>query len=272
MTSKKTRPSKKIKTAAKPLAKSPKPAKSEPYQFQPIGFMESCFKEKFGIPRQPGLVRSSQGVIKLKDHPDLRTAIRSLESFSHLWIVFVFHEHGSKNWKPSIRPPRLGGARKVGVLASRSPHRPNPIGLSAVAIEKIDTQAEGGPEIHVRGVDLLDGTPVLDIKPYVPYADSIPQANSGWAEEPIVRAPVEFTPQAESATEARSLGHPNLRELIVEMLELDPRPAFQQRNLPRESPSAQGTRFGFKLFDYDVKWEIRDAKFIVLDVVDLKSS
>ncbi len=240
------------------------------YEFEPIGFVSSCFKEKFGIPRQPGLTSHAQGIVKLKGDPELKTAIRGLETFSHLWLVFVFHEHGSRNWKPSIRPPRLGGSRKVGVLASRSPHRPNPIGLSVVALEKIDFDAEGGAEIHVRGVDLLDGTPILDLKPYIPYADSIPDANAGWAGEPILRVPVDFSPQAESAVSTRSCGgYTNLRALIVEMLELDPRPAFQKKRLPPESANAQGTQYGFKLFDFDVKWEIRKGKFLVLELVDL---
>ena len=240
-------------------------------EFEPIGFLESCFKEKFGIPRQSGLVTQANGVIKLLNDPDLRTAIRSLESFSHIWLIFVFHEHGSQNWKPSIRPPRLGGAQKVGVLASRSPHRPNPIGLSAVKLDRVDPDAVDGPEIHVSGVDLLNGTPILDIKPYIPYADSIPNANAGWAKDPIQRMTVELTEQAEAAIRIRAKNEAyfNLKSLIIEMLELDPRPAFQQRRLPANQPLAQGTCYGFKLFDFDVKWEIRDQKFIVLDVVDI---
>lgn len=239
------------------------------FEFEPIGYLESCFKEKFGIPRQPGLVNQAQGKLKLRADPNFKTAIRSLEGFSHLWLIFVFHEHGSRNWKPSIRPPRLGGAKKVGVLASRSPHRPNPIGLSVVALERIDLDATGGPEIHVSGVDLLDGTPILDLKPYIPYADSIPHARAGWAEDPIVRTPVEFSEQAEKSVAIREDKHSNLKALILEMLELDPRPAFQKRRNPPSSPAAQGTQYGFKLFEFDVKWEIRDEKFIVLDVVDL---
>lgn len=254
------------------LTKPKKTRGAKTYEFEPIGYMESCFKEKFGIPRQPGLVKQATGVVKLRDDPNLRTALRCLEEFSHLWLVFVFHEHGSLNWKPSIRPPRLGGARKVGVLASRSPHRPNPIGLSAVEIERIDIDAKGGAEIFVRGVDLLDGTPILDLKPYVPYADSIPEAKSGWADEPIVVTPVTFSVEAEKSVALRSGpgGYPTLRALIIEMLGLDPRPAFQKRRMPPERPEAQGTRYGFKLFEFDVKWEIRDGKFHVLDVVDLK--
>lgn len=236
------------------------------HEFEPIGFVQTCFKEKFGIPRQPGLVSQAAGVVKLRDHPDLRTALRELEGFSHLWLIFVFHEHGSRGWKPSIRPPRLGGARKVGVLASRSPHRPNPIGLSAVRLERVEPDAPGGPELHVRGVDLLDGTPVLDLKPYLPYADSIPDARAGWAEEPIQITPVEFTPEAEEHVRAGSAAHPELRQLIIEMLGLDPRPAFQKRRFPPEGAASQGTRYGFLLLEYDVKWEIRGGRFRVLEL------
>jgi tRNA-Thr(GGU) m(6)t(6)A37 methyltransferase TsaA len=238
------------------------------FTFAPIGILHTCFKEKFGIPRQPGLVAGAEGTIKLNNDPFFKQAVRELEGFSHLWVIFVFHRHDARNWKPSIRPPRLGGARKVGVLASRSPHRPNPIGLSAVRLERIDLDAQGGIEIHVSGVDVLDGTPVLDIKPYLPYADSIPEASAGWAAEPIERTEVEFTGQSLQAIAARSKPYPNLQPMIVEMLSLDPRPAFQKRRMPATAPEAQGTRYGFRLFEYDVKWEIRDGKFVVLDVVD----
>jgi tRNA-Thr(GGU) m(6)t(6)A37 methyltransferase TsaA len=242
-------------------------------QLQPIGTLHSCFKEKFGIPRQPGLVAGAEGFIKLKDDPFMRSAVRELEGFSHLWVIFVFHQHDAKNWKPSIRPPRLGGARKVGVLASRSPHRPNPIGLSAVKLERIDLDAPGGIEIHVTGVDILDGTPVLDIKPYLPYADSIPEAKAGWADEPIARTPVEYTEQALAAiAEKGGEKYPNLKTMITQMLELDPRPAFQKRRMPPDLPEAQGTRYGFNLFEFDVKWEIRDGKFLVLNIVDLEDA
>ncbi|MCM2279844.1 MAG: tRNA (N6-threonylcarbamoyladenosine(37)-N6)-methyltransferase TrmO [Oligoflexia bacterium] len=241
------------------------------FEFEAIGVVRSCFQEKFGIPRQPGLVSGALGTVKLKDDPDLKTAIRGIEGFSHLWIVFVFHEHGSRKWKPSIRPPRLGGARKVGVLASRSPHRPNPIGLSAVALVACRPDAPGGPELDVQGVDILDGTPVLDIKPYIPYADAIPEARSGWADEPIERTPVGFSPDAEEDLRTRAArgdlgpdGETRLRALIVEMLGLDPRPAFQKCRFPPASAEAQGRRYGFLLLDLDVKWEIRQGSFWVL--------
>ncbi|MBC7692005.1 MAG: tRNA (N6-threonylcarbamoyladenosine(37)-N6)-methyltransferase TrmO [Methylotenera sp.] len=243
------------------------------FEFEPIGYLQSCFKEKFGIPRQPGLVSGAEGVLKLRDHPDFKTAVRELEGFSHLWIVFIFHQHDAKNWKPSIRPPRLGGARKVGVLASRSPHRPNPIGLSAVKLDRVDLEAKGGVELFVSGVDILDGTPVLDIKPYLPYADSIPDALAGWAGEPIARYDVEFSEKSLRSIHERAAElYPNLAELITQMLELDPRPAFQKRRMPPESPEAEGTKYGFKLFDYDVKWQISEGRFHVLDVVDFEES
>jgi tRNA-Thr(GGU) m(6)t(6)A37 methyltransferase TsaA len=253
------------------------------WKFPPIGYVRSPFKEKFGIPRQPGLA-AADAVLKLNPDPLLRNAVRELEGFSHLWVVFVFHAHDARSWKPSVRPPRLGGARKVGVLASRSPHRPNPIGLSAVRLRGIDLDAPGGVEIRLGDVDLLDGTPVLDIKPYLPYADSIPDAAPGWAGEAIARVPVEFTERAEAAIaalagrEARGSGGAEgqvsaagrLKELITQLLELDPRPAFQKRRMPPGSGAAQGTRYGFRLLEYDVKWEIRDGIFRVLDVVELE--
>lgn len=240
------------------------------YSFEPIGVLHTCFKEKFGIPRQSGLVKEANGVIKLRNHPFFGTAIRELEGFSHLWVIFVFHRHDAKGWKPSIRPPRLGGAKKVGVLASRSPHRPNPIGMSVVELEKIDRDAEGGIELHVKGVDILDETPVLDIKPYIPFADAVPTASAGWADGDIERTEVSFSEKALESIRVRSIGYPKLKELITGMLELDPRPAFQKRQLPPSSDAAQGTHHGFRLFDFDVKWKIESARFLVLDVEDFQ--
>ncbi len=229
------------------------------FHFRAIGFVQSPFKDKYGIPRQSGLVAAAKGVVKLLDEPDLKTALRSMDEFSHLWIVFVFHEHGGKKWKPSIRPPRLGGQIKVGVLASRSPHRPNPIGLSAVAIDRIDIDAAGGPEIHVSGLDLLDGTPVLDLKPYITYADSIPDADSGWASTPIERVIVRFA-------DAVSITDSSIKNLITQVLALDPRPAFQKRQFPVTAPSSAGLEFGLEISGFDVKYKILDGAFHVTAV------
>lgn len=261
------------------VAKSGPPSKKPlppTYEFAPIGVVRTAFAEKFGIPRQPGMVLEAKGVIELDKHPFFALAVDKLETFSHLWIVFVFHEHGARDWKPSIRPPRLGGRKKVGVLASRSPHRPNPIGLSAVKLDRIESTPKG-VRIHVSGVDLLDGTPVLDLKPYIPFADSIPDANAGWAAEPIEKFPVEFTEKSRTALarhERRLRSEKkdesiDLERMIVEMLELDPRPASQKRKMPPKVGSSEGLRFAFTLFDFDVKWEIREGSFAVLDLEDL---
>ncbi len=242
------------------------------FHFQSIGSLSTCFKEKFGIPRQSGLVAEASGILKLNDDPSLKSAVYELEGFSHIWVIFVFHqlvfhEQNTKNWKPSIRPPRLGGARKVGVLASRSPHRPNPIGLSVVKLEQIDFDAPGGVELYLKGVDILDGSPVLDIKPYLYYADSISNSISGWADEPILRTPVEFSEVALLTLETiNQENYPNLKKLITQMLELDPRPASQKRKISVADPENEGAHFGIRILDFDVKWQLRDGKFFVTKI------
>ncbi len=240
------------------------------FHFDPIGILHTCFKEKFGVPRQPGLVPHATGVLKLRDDPFFHSAVRDIENFSHLWLIFVFHKHNAKSWKPSIRPPRLGGAKKVGVLASRSPHRPNPIGLSAVKLERVDRLAPGGIEMHLSGVDCLDGTPILDIKPYVSYADVLPNTLSAWASAPITRIPVFFTdPARETISKLDPLRYPHFLELIQEILELDPRPAFQRKKLPLSSPDTEGTQYGFRLFDFDIQWKIINQTFHVVELISL---
>ena len=245
----------------------------EIFQFSAIGVVRTPFKDRFGVPRQPGLATQAKGVIKINPDPDLKTALRSLEEFSHIWIIFVFHDHGGKDWKPSIRPPRLGGNVKVGVLSSRSPHRPNPIGISAVLIEKIDLEAAGGPEIHVGGVDLVDGTPVLDIKPYIAYADSIPDAKAGWASEPIPRYLVNFSEEAEKEIVKRDPENKNgLRALIIDIIQIDPRPAFQKRQNPVTESASWGQRYGIDVIGNDVKYELRESGFYVYEIKDLATS
>jgi tRNA-Thr(GGU) m(6)t(6)A37 methyltransferase TsaA len=237
----------------------------------PIGVVKSCFSEKFGVPRQSMMIQEATGIVKLEPNPDYRTALNHLEGFSHVWIIFLFHQNGDKKWTPTIHPPRVDAPRKVGVFASRSPHRPNPIGMSAVKLEKIDYDAPGGIEIHLSGVDILDGTPVLDIKPYLPFADSIPTASSGWAGGEIPRYPVTFSPEClQSLDEYSKDRHPRLKELITEILEWDPRPTSQRRSMKIESPECEGMRFGFRIFDFDVQWEIRERGVFVRELVLLK--
>jgi tRNA-Thr(GGU) m(6)t(6)A37 methyltransferase TsaA len=241
------------------------------YRFDPIAFIRTPFTQRFGIPRQPGLVPEARGIIKFRNDPDFQHALKGMEQFSHLWIVFVFHSHGGNKWKPTIRPPRLGGKEKMGVLASRSPHRPNPIGLSVCGIERIDPGAEGGPEIHVTGVDLLDGTPVLDVKPYIPYADSVPGANPGWAHEEIRKTPVRFETLAlKKLREIEDRGEKDLKVLIEQLLTIDPRPGFQRRELPPDAEHAQGRDFGLLVKEWDVHWKIENQEFVVTDLVRFK--
>lgn len=228
------------------------------YTFDPIGVVRTPFPDKFGIPRQPGLVQSARGVVKLKSDPKLRAALRALDQFTHVWIVFVFDRHGGGDWKAAIRPPRLGGNRRVGVLASRSPHRPNPIGISAMALERVDLDAAGGPELHVAGVDLLDQTPVLDIKPYLAYADAYPDAGAGWASDPIVRVAVSVASDVVVPVE--------LADLLFETLALDPRPAPQKRKLPVADPAHEGLRFGIDLLGFEITYQIHAGGFRIVRV------
>lgn len=238
------------------------------FEMTPIGYAQTPFTQRFGIPRQPGLVPEARGIIKINSHPDFLFALNTIEQFSHIWIVFVFHDHGGNKWKPTIRPPRLGGKKKVGVLSSRSPHRPNPIGLSVVELDHVDLTAKGGPELHVKGVDLLDGTPILDIKPYIPYADSIPTANAGWAKDEIKKHPVVFEEQAlHKILNAQEQGIKNLKDLIEQLLTIDPRPGFQKRELAPGTPQAEGAVFGLMVKQHDVHWKIVGETFVVFDLI-----
>jgi tRNA-Thr(GGU) m(6)t(6)A37 methyltransferase TsaA len=238
------------------------------HHYPPIGTLRTCFTEKFGAPRQPLLVPEARGILKLNPDPEFALAFDQLATFSHIWILFVFHQHLHKPWHPRIRPPRMDGPRKVGVFASRSPHRPNPIGMSVVKLEKINLEAEGGIEIHFSGVDILDGTPVLDIKPYLPYADSVPEATSGWAAEEITKYPVHFSAGSLSAIERVDTElFPNFRGLVEQMLSLDPRPTSQRKSMPILDPKSEGMIFGFRVSNFDVKWRIQGGEIFVVELL-----
>lgn len=195
------------------------------YTFSTIGTLHSPFREKFGIPRQPGL--APHAISRLALLPEYASAecLEGLAGFSHLWLTFVFHATADQGWQPSVRPPRLGGNERRGVFATRSMFRPNPLGLSVVELVEI-VDGLHGKELLLRGADLLDGTPVLDIKPYVPYADSLPAAHAGFASQAPALLPVHWSEQALAA--ALSLGlSADLRALIDEVLAQDPRPAYR---------------------------------------------
>lgn len=235
------------------------------YQISPIGFIESPFKHRYGVPRQPKLADQMHGTIYLNNDPDLRTAVKQLEGYSHLWIIFVFHSHGGKNWKPSIRPPKLGGRKKVGVLASRSPHRPNPIGLSVVKIENISIDKNGQIKIRISGVDLLNETPVLDIKPYLPYTDSIANATTGWSSGEFKKYPVIFSSKSCSFLETLSNSE-EIKNSIVQVLEIDPRPGYQQRKTPASSKEAENLKLGIAILDFEIKYRFEQSSITVLEI------
>lgn len=200
------------------------------FHFETIGIVHSCYSEKFGIPRQPGLSRAAEASLELLPPYNRPEAVKGLEGFSHIWISFVFHGVKREEWRPTVRPPRLGGNQRIGVFASRSTHRPNPIGLSVVELSRIET-AEGKVVLHLKGADLLDGTPVLDIKPYIPYVDSIPDALAGFADEaPQQRLSVRFSEAARQSCQQLAAHYPRLQTLISETIGLDPRPAYQAQS------------------------------------------
>ena len=216
--------------------------------------MHSPFQERFGIPRQPGLAPSAIGEVRLLAPFDDAAMLQGLEGFSHVWLTFQFDRCVAQGWRPRVRPPRLGGNREVGVWASRSPFRPNFLGLSAVRLLQVVTQPE--PLLRVSGLDLLDGTPVFDIKPYLPYADAITDAAGGFAPEaPAARWQVVFGAQAE-ADLARVPRAQELRALIGEVLALDPRPAYRQGDEPERV-------YGMRLGGYDVRWRVLGDRIAV---------
>jgi tRNA (adenine37-N6)-methyltransferase len=195
------------------------------FVIEPIGFIRTCFPEKFGIPRQALLAPAATGVLELLPPYNDPNTVSGLESASHLWLTFVFHQHLHHDWKSKVRPPRLGGNQKTGVFATRSPFRPNFLGLSAVKLDSIECQ-NYRLRLHLSGVDLLDKTPIVDIKPYVPYADCISGASNTLASVPPAYIPVVFTDNAIGFIENRS-DKQYVKQLIEQVLQQDPRPAYQ---------------------------------------------
>ncbi|MFO8024898.1 tRNA (N6-threonylcarbamoyladenosine(37)-N6)-methyltransferase TrmO [Thiohalophilus sp.] len=232
------------------------------YSFSPVGVVHSCFPDKFGVPRQPGLAPAASGKIELLAPYNREEAVRELEGFSHIWVVFIFHLARREAWKPTVRPPRLGGNRRVGVFASRSPQRPNPIGLSLLALDGVQT-GEGRVILQVSNLDMIDGTPVLDIKPYIPYADSIPEARAGFAPQaPDKCLPVNFSATARQQLQTFSGKYPELADLIEQVLQQDPRPAYQD-----SSPDSERI-FGMHLYDLEIKWQVQHGVVHVIAVLN----
>lgn len=253
------------------------------FHFNQIGIIHSCFKEKFTIPRQPGLVKQATATLELLAPYNRIEAVRGLEEFSHIWVIFVFHKtvrdkseddtqdtsqikkQDSKQgrqeigWKSTVRPPRLGGKERVGVFASRSPFRQNPIGLSAVKLDSVETSKDG-VELHLSGVDLLDKTPVLDIKPYIGYTDSIQHSHGSFADNKPERVhDVVFSEQADKYCQFRSEDHPELKRMITRVLETDPRPAYYKKY----ENSLADREFGVFILDFELKWIVQNDNILV---------
>ncbi len=217
-----------------------------------IAHIHTDLPEKFGVPRQSGLVPQLQGTIVFE--PDYRNpdALRGLESFSHLWLIFRFHRAEREGWSPTVRPPRLGGNRRMGVFATRSPFRPNNLGLSCVKLEGVSRDEKLGPVIRVSGADLVDGTPILDIKPYLPYADCPRDATGGFTD------PLEAEPLEVECDEALLAGlEAQQRAGLMGVLACDPRPRYQE-----DPERVYGLAFAGK----NVKFTVRDRVLTVLAV------
>lgn len=185
-----------------------------------IARIRTDFPEKFGVPRQSGLIGSLRGRVVFEPEYRVAEAVRGLEEYSHIWLLWEFSTNLDRAWTPTIRPPRLGGNKRVGVFASRSPFRPNPVGLSVVRLEKITKDPTDGMVLHVSGIDMIDGTPVYDIKPYLPYVDSIPDASASFGgEHKEDRLQVVFSEKASA--------DPRYMQALSQILAEDPRPHYQ---------------------------------------------
>ncbi len=231
------------------------------YQLTPVGYIKSPYKQKFAIPRQPGLIPEARGELILHPPYSDDTIIRGLDSFSHLWLVFIFHETAEKGWSPMVRPPRLGGNARKGVFATRATFRPNPLGLSVVSFE--GSERKGDQLIlHLGGIDLLDGTPVLDIKPYLPYADALPQAAGGFADAaPETAMTVSFSEQATGFCQQQRQ-YPHLQQFIEKVLKQDPRPPYKKQRQTEQ-------QYGMTLYHYNIKWTVHGEHNHVTEIIQL---
>lgn len=228
-------------------------------ELNPIGYIESPYREKFAIPRQPGLVTLATGQIHFTDAYADANYLRGIEQFSHLWLIFQFHATANKGHSPLVRPPRLGGNDKIGTFASRSTFRPNNLGLSVVKFEEVKVVKQK-VSLIVSGIDLLDGTPILDIKPYLPYVDSIETAQAGYAQnKPSCEMSVSFSELAEQQLSVLGKPFSELKQFITQILAQDPRPAYR-----KESDNERV--YGMKLYDFNVQWTIHNNQNFVLSI------
>lgn len=223
-------------------------------KIQPIARIKTGFKTKFGVPRQSGLVPELKGTVVFEPEYRNADALRGLEGFSHIWLIWEFSEAVREDWSPTVRPPRLGGNTRLGVFATRSPFRPNPIGLSCVKLDSIELNTPHGPVLHVSGADLMDGTPIYDIKPYIPYTDCQPQATSGFTDTVNMHSLNVVIPSPLAAKT-----NPQTLEALRGILALDPRPRYQ------DDPDRE---YGFDFNGYSVRFKVPDDD--TLTVTDIR--
>lgn len=220
----------------------------------PIATIRTGFSTKFGVPRQSGLVPELKGTIVFKPEYRNPDALRGLEGFSHIWLIWEFSEAVRDDWSPTVRPPRLGGNTRMGVFATRSPFRPNPIGLSCVKLDSIELSTPDGPILHVSGADLMDGTPIYDIKPYIPYTDCQPNATEGFTGSvEMHRLNVVIPTQMASKIKPQTLDA--LRGILAE----DPRPRYQD---------APDREYGFDFEGYSVKFKVPDPDTLTVTAIN----
>ncbi|EOD81123.1 hypothetical protein D515_04617 [Grimontia indica] len=224
------------------------------YSLTPVGHIESPYKEKFAVPRQPGLAPSALASIVLEGEACNEDTVRGIEQFSHLWVLFLFDQNLEQGWTPTVRPPRLGGNERIGVFASRATFRPNGIGMSVVPLKGV--RKEGGKIIiDIGSCDLVDGTPVVDIKPYIPYSDSIEEAAGGYAAEAPQTLDIQFDAQP-LAFLAKDKDGQNKLQVISEVLAQDPRPAYKKGK-------ADTKEYAVHLFDLNVKFTVAEPVITV---------
>ena len=228
------------------------------FPMQVVARIRSDFSSKFGVPRQSGLVDALEAAVVFE--PEFRNpdAVRGLEGFSHIWLIWAFHQAVRDTWSPTVRPPRLGGNVRMGVFATRSPFRPNPIGLSSVRLERVELTAELGPVLHVRGADLVDGTPIFDIKPYIPYGDCHTDATGGFTD----RAG-EFLLQVDFPAELLKKLPPDKREAALGVLSHDPRPSYQR---------SETRVYGLVFAGFDIRFSVRENTLTVTEVTPRRRS
>jgi len=225
----------------------------ENHTLRVIARMRSDFPAKFGVPRQSGLVPELTGRVVFEPEYRNPDALRGVEGFSHLWLIWQFSEAARDEWSPTVRPPRLGGNERMGVFATRSPFRPNPLGLSCVKLEGVEWDAPDGPALRVSGADLMDGTPIYDVKPYVPYADAHPDARGGFAQARAETVAVDFPPELLARVPEA------LRGALCGVLAQDPRPRYQ--NDPRRV-------YGMAFASLNVRFSVANGTLTVVDVTE----